>query len=402
MSLRKKELFALLLASAVSMAAVMQAPAMAQAAEKVVVEPKAPAINVVRAEKRELVETLVLTGTVVPRQEVAVGTDVAGLIVQELHADQGDHVKEGDILARLDKSSLDVQLAQIEAQRAQAMASIAQSEAQIVDAEVTVRQASEELERAKALTQKGVASKSQLDNAVNAFDGANARLNTARQSLAATRSQLDLIAAQKRDVALRIEKADVKAPTDGLVLSRNALLGAVVSGSAGPLFRIAREGEFELAADVPEMDLPRLAQGQTTSVLLSGQTQPISGTIRLISPEITSASRLGTVKIALEPNANVRPGNFGRATVELARHTSVAVPVASIVYRNADAFVQVVRDGTVESRAVKLGIRDSGLVEVIEGLEEGEELVAKAGTFVATGDRVMPIRATGETTGAVQ
>ena len=100
-------------------------------------EAKPPVINVIPAGINEMVATLTVTGTIVPRQEVAVGTDVAGLLVLELNADQGDVVKEGDILARLDKSSLEIQLAQIEAQRAQADASIAQSEAQIVDAEIS-------------------------------------------------------------------------------------------------------------------------------------------------------------------------------------------------------------------------------------------------------------------------
>ncbi len=81
-------------------------------------ETKAPVINVVPASQNEMVATLTVTGTIVPRQEVAVGTDVAGLLVLELNADQGDVVKEGDILARLDRSSLEIQLAQIEAQRA--------------------------------------------------------------------------------------------------------------------------------------------------------------------------------------------------------------------------------------------------------------------------------------------
>ncbi|MGH6761409.1 MAG: efflux RND transporter periplasmic adaptor subunit [Phyllobacterium sp.] len=396
-----QKLFALVLISMASLAGAMPL-ALAQEAASAAVPPRAPAINVVSGQSRELVETLALTGTVVPRQEVAVGTDVVGLIVQELYVDQGDRVEKGEILARLDKSSLEVQIAQIEAQRMQAEASIAQSEAQIVDAEIAVRQASEELQRAKALTMRGVASKAQLDNAVNAFDSANAKLNTARQSLAATRSQLNLIAVQKRDVLLRIEKADVKAPADGLVLSRDALLGAVVSASAGPLFRIAREGEFELAADVPEMDLPRLKQGQKASVSLAGQAEPIEGTVRMISPEVTSASRLGIVKITLEANANVRPGNFGRAKVELARRSAVSVPLASIVYDQGQPALQVVKDGVVEARIVKLGIRDNALVEVLEGLEPGEEVVAKAGTFVASGDHVTPIHATDAPTGAIK
>ncbi|WP_099999410.1 efflux RND transporter periplasmic adaptor subunit [Phyllobacterium zundukense] len=365
-------------------------------------EAKAPVINVTPASKTEMVATITVTGTIVPRQEVAVGTDVAGLLVLELNADQGDVVKEGDILARLDKSSLEIQLAQIEAQRAQADASIAQSEAQIVDAEIAVRQAQEALDRARALSAKGINSKMELDNATNAHDSANARLNTARQALVATKSQLQLVAAQKRDVLLRLEKADVKAPASGVVLSRNALLGGIVSFNAGPLFRIARDQDFELAANIPEIDLPRLKENMPVAVRVSGMDEPVAGRVRLISPEITASSRLGSVKIALDRNPAIRPGNFARAVIELTRRDGISVPLSAVVYHGRSALVQVVKDGVVESRKIELGIRNDRAVEVLKGLAEGEDVVARAGTFVANGDRVTPVRVTDETTGAVQ
>ncbi|MGH6859130.1 MAG: efflux RND transporter periplasmic adaptor subunit [Phyllobacterium sp.] len=361
-----------------------------------------PLIGVVTAGKGEMVATLTVTGTVVPRQEVAVGTDVAGLLVLELNADQGDVVKQGDVLARLDKSSLEIQLAQIEAQRAQADASIAQSEAQIVDAEIAVRQALEALDRARSLSTKGFASKAEFDNATNAHDSANAKLNTARHALAATQTQLQLVAAQKRDVLLKLEKADVKAPASGVVLSRNALLGSIVSVNAGPLFRIARDRDFELAGNVPEADLPLLEPNMPVSVRVAGMKDPVKGHVRLISPEIAASSRLGAVKISLDRNAAIRPGNFARAVIELARRDSVSVPLSAIVYSGSSTLVQVVKNGVVESRPVQIGIRDGHSAEVLGGLAEGEEIVARAGTFVADGDHVTPVRTTDEATGAVQ
>jgi HlyD family secretion protein len=393
-----------LFSSVVAISFAMLLPVTAMAADDPVAaaETKAPSINVVTAGKGEMVATLTVTGTVVPRQEVAVGTDVAGLLVLQLNADQGDVVKEGDILARLDKSSLEIQLAQIEAQRAQASASIAQSEAQIVDAEIAVRQAQEALDRARSLSAKGFTSKAEFDNATNAHDSAKARLNTARHALAATQTQLQLVAAQKRDVLLRLEKADVRAPASGVILSRDALLGAIVSANAGPLFRIARDNDFELAGNIPEVDLPLLKPGMPVAVRVAGMEEPVSGTIRLISPEISAASRLGAVKVSLEKNPSIRPGNFARAVIELARRDGVNVPLSSIVYNGPATLVQVVKNGFIESRAVRIGIRNGHAAEVLEGLTEGEEIVARAGTFVADGDRVTPVRASAEQTGAVK
>jgi HlyD family secretion protein len=351
-----------------------------------------PAIRVVAAERRELVETLTLTGTVLPRQEAAAGTDLGGLTVMALNADQGDRVTRGQVLAVVDRAALDVQLAQAEASRAQAEAAVAQAEAQIGDARIGVRQASEALERARALQAKGVATQSQLDSAVNSFDSAGARLTTAERARDAAAAQLGVIDAQKRAVLLQLSKTEIKAPADGLVLSRSATLGGIVSAANGPLFRIAIGAEFEVAATVAEMELPRLVAGMPVSVTASGSAVAVDGTIRLIAPEINQTTRLGSLRIALDKDATIRSGGFARAEVVLARRTGVAVPAAALVYRGDEPFLQLVEDGTVRTVPVEVGVRDADQVEILSGLAEGQEVVARAGTFVADGDRVTPVR----------
>jgi len=95
----------------------------------------APAIRVAAVTRHELIETLDVTGSIVPRQEAAVGVDVAGLIVRELNADRGDVVKKGDVLARLDRTALETQLVQLDASKVQAEAAIAQAKAQVSGAQ---------------------------------------------------------------------------------------------------------------------------------------------------------------------------------------------------------------------------------------------------------------------------
>lgn len=372
-------------------------PANAQDASAAVAR-HAPAIRVVAAERRELVETLDVTGTVLPRQEAAVGVDVGGLIVVDLSADKGDLVKKGDVLARLDPTALETQLAQADASRAQAQASIAQAQAQVSDAEIGVRQASEALERARTLQGKGVSTQAQLDNAVNGFDSANAKLETTRRAVEAAQSQLAVIAAQRRDIEQRLAKTVVKAPADGLVLARNATLGGIVSASGGALFRIAIDGDLELAATVSETALPRLKTGMKAIVDVPG-VAPLDGTIRMVDPEIDQKSRLGTIRISLPKHDNVRPGNFARGAIETLRSDGIAVPVSALVYKGGDAFVQRVVDGTIQTVEVKLGARAEDAVELVEGLAEGDEVVSRAGTFVADGDHVTPVREL--TTGAL-
>jgi HlyD family secretion protein len=378
-------------------------PAAAKAASQpeTVAAQTPPAIRVIAAEKRELVEILSVTGTIVAREEAATGTDLNGLTVIELNADEGDVVRKGDVLAVLDRSMLDTQLAQIEANRAQAEANIAQVSALIGDAEIAVRQGGEGLDRAKALRDKGVATQAQLDNAVNASDSAAAKLVSARKALLASQAQLGVIEAQRKNVLLQISKTELRAPADGLILSRNATLGGVVSANGGPLFRIAIGSEFELAANVAETALPHLATGMKVKVSLAGLDTSIDGVIRRISPEIDQKSRLGSIRITLGADSRARPGNFARGEIETVRREGVSVPASAVIYKGADAFLQLVADGDkIRTVPVTIGVRAGADVEIATGLNQGEEVVSRAGTFVADGDLVTPVR--GEATGAIQ
>lgn len=357
-----------------------------------IIKQKPPSIRVVTAERRELVEKLSVTGTVVAREEAAAGTDLNGLTVTALNADIGDKVRKGDVLAVLDQSSLDAQLAQFEASRGQAEASIAQMDALIGDAQIGLRQAGETLERARALQQKGVAAKAQLDDAVNAADSARAKLLSAEKARAAAQAQLGVIDAQKRSILLQLDKTEVRAPADGLVLERNATLGGIVSAGSGPLFRIAIDGELELAATVAETALPKLAKGMKAEIAIAGASQAINGRIRRISPEIDRNSRLGSIRIALDTHDIARAGNFAHGEIEVLRDQAVAVPDSAVLFDGGKALLQVVEADRIKSVPVTLGVRADGFVEVKSGLAEGHEIVSRAGTFVADGDLVTPVR----------
>jgi len=394
---------ALLISSAVVVASASRAAAPEQAAPNQpapeVLQQSAPAIRVVAAARRELVETLPITGTIVAREEAAAGTDLNGMIVTALNADMGDVVRKGDILAVLDRSMLDTQLNQMQATRQQGEATVDQMNAQISDVRVSVKQAEEALARAKALQAKGVATKAELDNAENAVSSAQAKLVSAEKAMAATRAQLAVIDAQIENVRVQIEKTQVRAPADGLVLARAATIGGVVSPSSGPLFRIAIDSQFELEANVAETSLARLSTGMSTSVTLAGHKQPIPGAIRRIAPEIDQKSRLGPIRVSLPADAPVRTGSFAHGAVELVRREGVAVPSSALIFRGEDAFLQVVVEGKVRTAPVVLGARADGYVEIVKGVAEGDEVVARAGTFVSDGDTVTPVR--GEATGAI-
>jgi multidrug efflux pump subunit AcrA (membrane-fusion protein) len=206
---------------------------------------------------------------------------------------------------------------------------------------------------------------------------------------------------KKGDVLLRIESRqpgdpppviELKAPADGLILARNATLGGIVGASGGALFRIAIDGDLELSASVPETSLPRLKPGMAVEVMVAGATEPTRGEVRMIEPEVSQTLRMGIVRIALTKDDAVRVGNFARGSIETMRRDSVAVPSAALVYRGSDGFLQKVTDGKVATVPVDIGVRADGFVEIVSGVAAGDEVVSRAGTFVADGDLIRPVR----------
>ncbi|MCE7029720.1 efflux RND transporter periplasmic adaptor subunit [Jiella avicenniae] len=355
--------------------------------------PKPPSISVIAARTGEIVETVDVTGTLMPRETVSVGADVDGLRIVDLAADEGDEVEKGAVLARLETDMIDSNIELNAAQIERAEAAIAQAEAQIAEAQSAVTEASAALDRSRPLAKKGIIGQDVLDQRIAAASSARARLSAAEQGLAVAKADEAAQIAQRDQWLLRKSKAEIKAPTAGLVLSRDARLGAIVSAGSGSLFEIARDGLIELEASVSETVLARLDDGQPVKVHLAGRREPVTGTIRLISPRVDQATRLGTVDIALPKDADgLHSGAFARGVIEVARHDGVLVPRTAVVFEGEDAVVQVVENGVVKRREVDLGLTTADTVEIREGVSAGETVVATAGAFVRDGDSVTPVK----------
>ena len=140
------------------------------------------------------------------------------------------------------------------------------------------------------------------------------------------------------------------------------------------------------------MYMPKMKTGMNVRVDVAGVPQK-TGTLRLIAPEIDKATRLGRVRIFIGADSSLRAGAFARGQIETARGEGLAVPAGAVLYNDNGAFVQVVRDGKVETRAVKTGLKPEGLVEIAGGLAEGEKLVARSGTLLRDGDLIRPVMA---------
>jgi RND family efflux transporter MFP subunit len=350
----------------------------------------AAAVTVARAVPADFVETVLVTGSLVAREEILVGPEVEGLRITEVLADEGMRVARGDVLARLVADTLDAQLAQNEAALARATASIAQARSSIVQAEARLVESRNAFERAKPLRQSGVMAESTYDTREQAARTAEAQLVAARDGLTAAEAEKAQIEAQRRELAWRRGRTEVVAPADGVISRRMARIGGYAAGTAEPMFRIIAKGEVELDAEVPETRLSAVRPGQPARVEVTG-VGAVAGTVRLVSPEVDKATRLGRVRIFLGDNEGLRVGAFARGSIETAGSRGLAVPASAILYAADGASVQVVRANRVETRKVKIGLASGALVEVREGLSEGEMVVARSGTFLRDGDAVRPV-----------
>jgi len=176
----------------------------------------------------------------------------------------------------------------------------------------------------------------------------------------------------------------LKAPAAGLVTEVRTIAGAPASPQAGPMFRIAINGELELDAQVPSVHLPKLSPGATVRISRDN-TPDLIGRVRLVSPEIDRATQLGHVRISLTNSPSLKVGMFARANIDAKRSCEgVSVPHTAIDHLT----VQVIKGNTVETRKVRVGLSSDTNTQILEGLDVGEIVVADAGSSLHDGDQV--------------
>lgn len=305
-----------------------------------------------------LPRTIQAPGTVAAWQEVPVGSEVGGLTAVQVLVDEGSFVRQGQPLVRLNDALLRAQLRQ--------------QEAQVASARATLAQASADYDRAADLSRRGYLSQASLDARL-------AQRATAQAGVSAAE-------AARAETATRLSQTVVRAPVSGLITARSVVLGQIV-GAGTELFRLVRQGQLELNAQVPETDLQGLRAGLPAEVTLA-EVGEMTGTIRLVTPQIDPQTRLGIARISLPARQGVRPGMFGTARIALSAAPTVVVPQSAIVYRGSTSGVFVLdANNRARFRAVQTGARVERAVAVT-GVAEGERVVGSGAGFLNDGDLV--------------
>ncbi|MFL6790137.1 MAG: efflux RND transporter periplasmic adaptor subunit [Bradyrhizobium sp.] len=187
----------------------------------------------------------------------------------------------------------------------------------------------------------------------------------------------------------------VQAPVAGVISASSAVVGATASAKGEALFSIIARSEFDLVGMVPTRDIAKLAVNQTARVKIIGAGE-IDGKVRRLSPTVEPNSQLGQVFVGITANRKLLVNSSGRAQIKTGQSCGVSVPLTAILYSTAGTVVQVVRRDRVETRRVETGLMSAGQVEIREGIQEGDIVVARAGALLREGDPVRPVTASAE------
>jgi RND family efflux transporter MFP subunit len=329
------------------------------------------------------------SGYVVARRQATIASKVTGRLT-EVTVEEGMSVKDGQILARLDDANARHALALAEAQATAAGSTLN-------EIQVRLHEAGLELGRNRALAATGVASRSALDAAQASRDSFAARLAAAR----------DQVKVAEREVASRrqdVEDTLIRAPFDGVAVSKNAQPGEIVSPiSAGGGFTrtgigtIVDMSSLEIEVDVNESFIERVRPDQPVVATLQAYPEwKIPAHVITTVPAADRQKATVKVRIAFNeigdprilPDMGVKVGFQSEAGGEAAARPALRVPERALRRDKTGAVVFVVRDDRVERRAVAVGGTAGSDVEVRSGLRAGDRVVLDPPAVLADGGRV--------------
>jgi RND family efflux transporter MFP subunit len=324
-------------------------------------EESLPLVTVMKPSFRSVTATVSFTGTIAARHDMPIGAEGEGGRITAVYVEAGDKVRRGQILARLDQSVILPQVNRLAASLDEARAQAALSEA--------------EYRRAKGVESAGALSAEEIER---------------RRAAAVTdEARVKVAAAQLAEAQARLDRTIIRAPAEGVVLTRNAEAGqnAVPGGEA--LFRLASGAEIEMRGQIAEQDLARLQIGQPAIVYLTGIAQPFNGRVRLLGAVIDPATRLGEIRIALEPHPSLRPGAFARGQVSVSEAQRAVLPQTAVLADQKGNYVLIVNaEQQAERRDVRVADTIAEGIVIGEGLKGDERVISTAGGFLRAGEKV--------------
>jgi len=320
-----------------------------------------PLVSVIVPGRQTVMSSVTFTGAIAARYDMPIANEGDTGRIVAVYVEAGDHVKRGQVLAKIDDSVTVQQVHRLEASLEQARAQAALSAA--------------EYKRAEGVAAAGALSAEDIEKrrATSITDAANVKV----------------VAAQLAEAQARLSRTRITAPVDGIVLTRRAEIGQIANPGGDALFRVESGGEIEMRGQIAEQDLTQVKTGQAATVYLTGLERPFRGEVRLLGAIIDPQTRLGDIRIRLQPDPALRPGAFARAVVAVDKAQRPVLPQTAVMADSNGSYVLVVNAADrVERHAVRVaGTTETGVI-VAEGLTGAERVVATAGGFLRDGETV--------------
>jgi multidrug efflux pump subunit AcrA (membrane-fusion protein) len=364
--------------------------------------PLVEGVQTAKASKSSLEDFYEATGTVKAKTSTNVSSNIMGRIVS-FSVNEGDSVSKGQIIAEIDNREMQAQLQRAQAGLQEAQAALTEIEKSVEGAEAAVRSAEaskrladQTLSRIRSLHERKAASSQELDEA-------EARARAAASELERANSGVRALGAKQKQVLARIDQAKaeiggvkvvegyskVAAPVSGVLVKKFSEQGAIASPGM-PLVSIEDNSSFRLEASVEESKARSVRIGGRVVVRIdSVGASDVAATVAEIVPSADPATRSYTVKIALPAIAGVRSGMFGVAQFPMGQREVLAVPRDAVVERGQMSGVFVIgTDGIARFRIVSAGKSSEGLVEILSGVSDGEEVAVSGLANLNDGSKV--------------
>jgi membrane fusion protein, multidrug efflux system len=314
-------------------------------------------VTITRVERADISTTLSVSGNVaaLPNQDVRVSSLVPGRVAQMM-VGEGDSVRAGQELAKIDDRPFQDQAHQAEA-------AVEQAKASLENARLS-------RDRNENLFQRGIAARKDLEDARTQVTLDEAALRQAEAALALAR--------------LQITRTEIRSPLDGVVVKRLLSVGEQVDGTAAqPLFEVANIREVELFGNVPAAYLPKIHVGQTLQIKMDTfPERDFPAHVVAISPAVDPASNVGLVRIRIaNGNGMLRLGVYLTAQLPLETHNQALVVPPKAVYRNQEgkAIVYRIQGENAEAVPVTVGVETGDRTELLSGVQAGDTVILSNG-----------------------
>jgi RND family efflux transporter MFP subunit len=367
-----------------------------------------PAVPVATVRYTSLENDLVLTAEFIPYQEVDIMAKVAGY-VKAINVDIGDHVRQNAILATLEVPEIQDDLAKAKAGEAAAEADVVTAQAAVRRDQAAASIAEISFQRITdvATRDRGLVPRQEVDVAQSRDAEAAAQLESASSALTAAQdARVEADSEYSRAMAM-VQYATIRAPFTGVITKRYANTGSMIQAGissqtqAMPVVRLAQNNLLRLILPVPVSDVGGIRKGETVDVNVVSLGRTLKGTVTRYADSVQMSTRTMDTEVDVpNPDGSLIPGMYAEVHLHLAARPHVlSAPLDAVdgIGTSAEK-AYLVRDGVVHLTSVTTGLQTATRIEIVSGLEAGDDVVVGRHSGIAEGERVIAEPAAYEST----